>query len=117
MKKHRSLRITADEEIVFDGRTIPGNVYEFSAENQIDLLTGNAAALEVYFNQEAIGNLGADSQVVSLMFTLDQGFVTPTPQFSPTPTNTQVPSATVTPTPTVTQTIALPTPTVTPFIP
>jgi hypothetical protein len=111
------LRITADEEIVFDGRTIPGNAYEFSAENQIELLTGNAGALEVYFNQESLGNLGSDSEVVSLLFTLDQGFVTPTPRVSPTPTNTQAPTATTTPTPTPTQTIVVPTPTVTPFIP
>ena len=116
-KQRAFLRITVDEEIVFDGRTTPGNAYEFSAETQIELLTGNAAALEVYFNQESLGSLGADSQVVSLLFTLDQGFVTPTPQFSPTPTETTVPSATVTPTPTPTQTIAVPTPTVTPFIP
>ncbi|MAT43811.1 MAG: hypothetical protein CL609_15860 [Anaerolineaceae bacterium] len=111
------LRITADDEIVFDGRTIPGNAYEFSAENQIELLTGNAGALEVYFNQESLGSLGSDSEVVSLLFTLDQGFVTPTPRVSPTPTNTQVPTATITPTPTPTQTIVVPTPTVTPFIP
>lgn len=116
-KQRAFLRITADDEIVFDGRTTPGNAYEFSAENQLELLTGNAAALEVYFNQETLGSLGVESQVISLLFTLDQGFITPTPRFSPTPTSTLEPSATITPTPIPTQTIAVPTPTVTPFIP
>ncbi len=116
-KQRAFLRITADESIVFDGRTVPGNAYEFSAETQLELLTGNAAAVEVYFNQENMGSLGEDSQVASLLFTLDQGIITPTPRFTLMPTNTTQPSATITPTPLPTQTIAAPTPTVTPFIP
>ncbi|NPV77036.1 MAG: DUF4115 domain-containing protein [Anaerolineae bacterium] len=104
------LRIVADGKIVFNDRVSPGNAYTFSAENQIELLTGNAGALQVYFNQNDLGVLGVVGQVASQIFTIG-GIVTPTAQFSPTPTETLQPTVTPLPSPTVL------TPTVTPFIP
>jgi hypothetical protein len=96
--------------VAFDGRTIPGNAYAFSGERKIELLTGSAAAIQVYFNQKDLGILGLVGQVRSLVFTKD-GAVTPTPQFTTTPTRTLQPSSTSRPSPTA------PTATITPFIP
>jgi len=104
------LRIVADGKIVFNDRVSPGNAYTFSAENQIELLPGNAGALQIYFNQNDLGVLGVVGQVSSQIFTIG-GIVTPTAQFSPTPTETPQPTVTPLPSPTVL------TPTVTPFIP
>jgi cytoskeleton protein RodZ len=81
------LRITVDGKEAFAGRVIPDNVYTYSGNNIIHLLTGNAEALEVYFNQNYIGSLGDVGQVVNIDFTLN-GLITPTPKatFTPTPT-------------------------------
>ena len=107
------VRVTADDEIVYEGRLVPGNAYPYSAGEKIDLLTGNGAGIKVYFNQQEIGILGEVGEVVSVTFTA-AGMIIPTPQVPPTPTATPV---TPTPTPGPTSEIVLPTPTVTPFIP
>jgi cytoskeleton protein RodZ len=104
------LKMTVDGKVMFDGRVVPGNAYSFGGNQRIDLLTGNAAALQVLFNQNDLGYLGLVGQVRSLIFT-DKGVVTPTPSFSPTPTRTQQPTSTLRPSQ------VLPTPTITPFIP
>ncbi|MCC6147610.1 MAG: DUF4115 domain-containing protein [Anaerolineaceae bacterium] len=104
------LRVVADGKIIFNDRVAPGNAYSFSAENQIEILTGNAGALQVFFNQNDLGILGVANQVSSQIYTL-AGIITPTAQFSPTPTETLQPTLTPMPSPTVL------TPTVTPFIP
>lgn len=104
------LRIISDGKTVFNGRVAPGNAYSFSGEKQIELITGNAGAIQVYFNQKEIGILGIVGQVSKQIFTAG-GMITPTAQFSPTPTETPQPTATLSPTPTML------TPTVTPFIP
>jgi hypothetical protein len=51
------------------------------------LLTGNASALEVYFNQEYIGKLGGIGEVKKIDFTA-AGLVPPTPEVAPTLTPT-----------------------------
>ena len=79
------LRVTVDGVETFNGRVVPENVYTYSGETSINLLTGNAAALEVYFNQDYVGNLGDVGQVVNIDFTLD-GLITPTPAATATPT-------------------------------
>ncbi|HWQ04702.1 MAG TPA: RodZ domain-containing protein [Longilinea sp.] len=104
------LRVTVDGKISFSGRVIPGNAYPFSGSEEIELLTGNAAGLQVFYNQDDLGSLGTVGQVVSLIF-LPEGVITPTPAF--TPTNTATLPATLTPYPSPT----LPTPTITPFVP
>jgi len=105
------MRITVDKKVVFDGRTLPGNAYPYGGDNAIEVLSGNAAAIEVIFNQNSLGSLGLPGQVVSLIFTKN-GIITPTPMFTVTPTSTLAPTATSLPSPT--QTI---TPSVTPLIP
>ncbi len=104
------MRIMVDGGVAFSGRVIPGNAYPFSATNKIELLTGNGAGLQVFYNQSDLGTLGVPGQVVSLIF-LPDALITPTPAFTPTRTATQ--PATLTPQPTPT----LPTATITPFIP
>ena len=79
------LRVTVDGVETFNGRVVPDNVYTYSGNVSVNLLTGNAAALEVYFNQDYVGNLGDVGEVVSMDFTLD-GLITPTPAATQTPT-------------------------------
>jgi cytoskeletal protein RodZ len=104
------VRVTADEKIVLEGRILPGVPYNFSASSQLNVLTGNAGAIQILFNNQYLGNLGIRGELAEFVFTTE-GFITPTPQYSPTPTVTPQPSITPTFTPIV------PTATVTPFIP
>jgi hypothetical protein len=80
------LNVDVDGAEAFAGRVLPNNVYTYSGNEIIHLLTGNAAALEVYFNQEYLGNLGGVGEVVDVDFTLE-GLETPSPQ----PTSTITP--------------------------
>jgi len=105
------LQVLADGKVVFLGRVVPGNAYAFSGEKQVEILTGNGAALQVIYNQNDLGRLGLTGEVIGLIFSSD-GILTPTPAFTPTPT--QAPPATITPLPSTTPQS---TPTVTPFIP
>ena len=105
------VRITVDKKVVFAGRVIPGNAYEYSGTDSIELLTGNAAGIQVFFNQNDLGVLGTTGQVVDLIFTPPDVMVTPTPLVNPTATLPPTSTSTPKPTPTVA------TPTVTPFIP
>ena len=104
------MRILVDGKQVFIGRVVPGNAYPFSAKDKIELNTGNAAGIQVYYNQQSLGNLGITGQVISLVFT-KKGVVTPTSSFSPSPTITKPPTATLQPSPTQR------TATITPLIP
>ena len=79
--------IVVDGEETFRGRVSPENVYTYSGNDSISLLTGNAAALEIYFNQEYLGKLGGIGEVVDIDFTL-AGLFTSTPQPAGTPTPT-----------------------------
>lgn len=104
------LRIFEDGKESFNGRVVAGNAYEYNANRTIELLTGNAAALDIIFNQTDLGILGTFGQELHLVFSA-QGVNTPTPAFTSTPTATLPPTLTPTVTPTI------PTPTVTPLIP
>lgn len=104
------LRILEDGRESFNGRVVAGNAYEYNANRTIELLTGNAAALDISFNQSQLGIMGNFGQELHLVFST-QGVNTPTPAFTSTATATLPPTITPTITPTV------PTPTVTPLIP
>ena len=97
------LRVVVDGEEVFNGRTIPGNAYPFEAEQSIELLAGNGAALRVIYNQRDMGLLGGFGQIASFIYTADEILV-PTPVIPPTPTNTPFisPTPSMTPSPTST---------------
>jgi cytoskeletal protein RodZ len=79
------LRIDVDGVEAFNGRVTTGNVYTYSGEETIELVSGNGAALEVYFNQEYLGSLGDVGEVVNISFSL-QGLRTATPKPEPTAT-------------------------------
>ncbi len=97
------VRISVDGAVVFEGRMAPRETQVFEAENQVVILTGNAAALRITYNGEDLGLMGGIGEVVSRVY-LVSGIVTPTATVSPTPTQTPLvtPSATPTVTPTVT---------------
>ena len=86
---------------------MPGNAYQFSGFNKIELLTGNGAAMQVIFNQTELGLLGESGEVINLVFT-KQGFATATPARPATPVNTRQPTLTIQPSVTAT---------VTPYVP
>lgn len=104
------LRVTVDNRVAFEGRTIPGSAYPFTGKQSIELTSGNAAGIQIVYNQNNLGNLGASGEVLRLIFTAE-GTVVPTPLFTSTPAPTLPPTFTPQPTP------QLPTPTVTPFVP
>jgi hypothetical protein len=95
------MQITVDGEIVFEGRTVPGSAYTYAGYEQVMLLTGNGGGLQVYFNQQDMGLLGAFGEVVERVFSI-QGVLTATPRVLPT--NTLTPTGTPTPTGTSTGT-------------
>jgi cytoskeleton protein RodZ len=88
------VQVTVDDVLVFQGRLLPGNAYDYSGEEQIDILTGNAGALQILFNNQDIGSLGLIGQVANLSFT-EGGLVLPPP--TSTPTVTETPQTTPTP--------------------
>ena len=98
------VQITTDSELSFEGRLIPGNAYDYSGSDRIEILTGNAGALQIYFNEQDIGSLGLVGQVIDLIFTED-GLILPTPTNTPTITETPKASPTPTLTPSPTKTV------------
>ncbi len=104
------IKVTVDGKVAFQGRVVPGNAYTYSGSQRIELVTGNAGGLQVFYNQNDLGSLGPIGQATTLSFS-PEGIVTPTSAYSATPTEAPLP--TLTPQPTATQ----PTPTITPFIP
>ncbi len=97
------VRISVDSEEVFQGRMEPGDQLEYTAEEQIELLTGNAGGLRVVFNGQDQGPLGDLAQVVERVWS-PRGIVTPTATITPTPTETLEVSETASPTATSTST-------------
>lgn len=79
------VRVIVDGDVELEGRVIPGSAYTFSGEQVIEILTGNGAALQVFFNQQDLGPLGIFGEVVDRVFTTE-GELLPTPTITPTPT-------------------------------
>ncbi len=95
------VRISVDGKVAFEGRLAPRETRVFEANDQVVILTGNAAALRVTYNGSDLGLMGNVGEVVSRVY-LITGIATPTATTSPTPTNT--PRVTITPTPSATAT-------------
>jgi len=98
------VRILVDGKIVFEGRMSPRESKLFEADQQIVILTGNAAALRITFNGNDLGFMGNNGEVLTLVY-LITGVATPTATIQPTPTNTVPVTPTLTPKPTTTPTI------------
>jgi cytoskeleton protein RodZ len=93
------MRVIVDGEVVFEGRVVPGTAYPFEAQDRVEVLVGNGAAIRIVYNGRDLGLLGSFGQVVSNIYRADE-IVTPTgpptmtPTITLTPTRTPVPSAT-----------------------
>ncbi|HSB67065.1 MAG TPA: RodZ domain-containing protein [Anaerolineales bacterium] len=95
------MRIMVDGEVAFEGRVVPGSAYSFAGNQRIELLTGDGAGLQVYYNQQDLGLIGAFGEVMEFIFSIE-GIQTATP--SVRPTSTPVPTSRATPSPTPTGT-------------
>jgi hypothetical protein len=87
------LQVLVDGEIEFSGRVIPGGAYPFVGATQVEVLTGNGAGIQIFYNGADLGTLGNFGQVVSRIFT-QQGIVTATPTITLTPAPTDIVTAT-----------------------
>ncbi len=87
------MQVLVDGKVVFNGRLTPGNPYLFEGKKQVELICGNAAAIQVIFNQTDLGNLGPQGSVIHLIFDINS-FGTPTFTPSVTPSATLKPSKT-----------------------
>ncbi|HEX7973874.1 MAG TPA: RodZ domain-containing protein, partial [Anaerolineales bacterium] len=77
------MEVKVDGKIEFQGRVLPNSAYSFAGEKQVEILTGNAAALQVFFGQQDMGALGLFGQIVDQIYTAN-GIVSPTPTTTPT---------------------------------
>jgi cytoskeletal protein RodZ len=94
------VRVVVDQAIKFEGRIIPGTAYSYDGNSQIEVLTGNGAAVDILYNQSDLGPMGALGEVVNHIYTVD-AILNPTATFTPSPTITPIPSNTVRPSPTL----------------
>lgn len=87
------LRVDVDGENVFEGLAEPGTILQYEGLQEVRVMTGNGAALDVTYNGVDIGPLGERGDVVEQIYTVG-GLETLTPTPSPTVTNTPIPTAT-----------------------
>ncbi len=106
------VQVTVDQKLQFQGRVNPGTAYPYDANTQIEVRTGNGAAVSILYNESDLGVMGAMGEVVDHIYTAD-AIVNPTPTFTPSPTITPKPSITPRPSAT-TRPSSTPRPTVTP---
>ncbi len=71
------MRVVVDGTLEFEGIMPEGTVTQWSGNKEIILRTGNAAAVKVQFNQKPPQLLGAEGEVVELVF--DRDSVNPLP--------------------------------------
>ena len=95
VRQRTYLKVTVDGSTAFDGRALPDDSLTFSGEDSIELLTGNAAAIQVIFNDQDLGILGIFGEVAKMIYTRE-GVIKPTEL--PTPTLSQEEIQTPTPT-------------------
>ena len=90
------VQIWVDDRLVFRGRMSAGALYPFNATRRVELLTGDAGALRIFFNSTDLGILGIPGEVVHIVYTV-RGAQTITPTVTTTFTPTPRPSATLRP--------------------
>jgi cytoskeleton protein RodZ len=81
------LRATVDGKKEFEGRVLPGSAYSFIGDTSVEILTGNAGGLQIFFNNQDLGTLGVFGQSMHRVFT-QEGVLPPTPTTTPTASNT-----------------------------
>jgi hypothetical protein len=82
------MRVLVDGEVEFEGRVIPGSAYPFVGDETVEVLTGNGAALQIFFNGVDLGPMGTFGQVVNQIYGVE-GVITPTPSATLPATATQ----------------------------
>lgn len=88
------VKITVDGLDTFEGQVEAGEVVQYEGFESIVVLAGNAAALDVTFNGQNLGIMGARGEVVERWYTVTGDILAPTPTPTVTPTNTPVPTPT-----------------------
>ena len=107
-------KAVVDGETVQEGLAQPGDLFAWEGLEQVKLMTGNGAGLDVTLNGQSLGPLGGHGEVVEKIWGL-AGEIAPTPPPTPMPTETPIPEPTETPLPEPTETTPPePTPTPTP---
>jgi hypothetical protein len=105
------MRVTVDGKVEFDGRVTPGSAFPFVGGYQVEVLTGNGAAIQVFFNGEDYGVMGEFGQLIDQIYT-PQGILAPTATITQTPSPTlpvtATPASTSTPAPEAATAPALP---------
>jgi cytoskeleton protein RodZ len=81
------VRVVVDQRTLFEGRITPGTAYPYDGNTQIEVLTGNAAAVDIVYNQNETGSMGGFGEVVDRIYTAN-GILNPTATFTPTITQT-----------------------------
>ena len=66
------LKIVIDEEVIHDRLVLSGDEFYLEAENEIRLVSGNAAGLHVHFFRETFTDLGERGQRIDLTFHRDE---------------------------------------------
>jgi cytoskeleton protein RodZ len=87
------MRVTVDGTVEFDGRVTPGSAYPFVGGAQVEVLTGNGEAIQVFFNGQDYGVMGEFGQLVDQIYS-SQGILQPTATVTQTPSPTLPESAT-----------------------
>jgi len=85
--------VVVDGKIKFEGRITPGTAYPYDGNIQIEVLTGNGAAVGILYNQSDLGSMGTLGEVVDHIYTAN-AILNPTATFTPSPTITLKPSVT-----------------------
>ncbi len=91
------VQIWVDDRLAFRGRMAPGADYPFNATRRVEFLTGDASALQLFFNSTDLGIMGIPGEVIHLVFTI-RGAQTITPTVTMTYTPTKRPTLTLRPT-------------------
>ncbi len=87
IRERAYMRVTVDGKVEFDGRVTPGSAYPFVGGTQVEVLTGNAAAIQVFFNGVDYGVMGEFGQLIDQIYS-PQGILAPTATLTQTPTPT-----------------------------
>jgi cytoskeleton protein RodZ len=81
------MRVTVDGKVEFEGRVRAGSAYPFVGGTQVEVLTGNGAAIQVFFNGEDYGVMGEFGELIDQIYS-PQGILAPTATVTPTPSPT-----------------------------
>jgi transcriptional regulator with XRE-family HTH domain len=87
------INVKVDGEQQFTGLIHTGDILEYQAQDVVEIATGNAGGVHVFYNGQDQGVMGEVGQAVIRLWTRD-GLITPTATESPTPTETVTPSRT-----------------------